>query len=114
MVENLLAAAPDTVRPYFYRTARGAEVDLVLEGPGGKLWAVEIKRSLAPKVGRGFHEALADLRPEKVFVVYPGEASFPLRGEIQVAGVRSMMRLIRAEHTHQRVVFLANRAQALS
>ena len=97
VVENLLSAAPDTVRPYFYRTARGAEVDLVLEWPGGKLWVIEVKRSLAPKVERGFHEAIDDLRPEKAFVVYPGEDPFPMRGDIHALGLRALMRLVREE-----------------
>ncbi len=99
VVENLISAAPDTVRPYFYRTARGAEVDLVLEWPGGNVWVIEIKRGLAPKVERGFHEAIDDLRPEQALVVYPGEDPFPMRGNIHALGLRAMMRLLREKGT---------------
>ena len=50
VIENILAAAPDETRASFYRTAAGAELDLVLELPGRQgLWAIEIKRSLAAK-----------------------------------------------------------------
>ncbi len=72
VLETLLGAAPDRVKPWFYRTAAGAEIDLVLEMPGGTLWAVEIKRGLAPRLDKGFHHARADLEPERSFVVYPG------------------------------------------
>jgi hypothetical protein len=33
---------------------------------------VEVKRGLSPKVERGFHNACADLSPERRFVVYSG------------------------------------------
>lgn len=101
VLENLISAAPDTVVPYFYRTVRGAEVDLVLEWPGGRLWAIEIKRSLAPKVERGFHEARLDLEPERAFVVYPGEGRFPLREGLEAIGLRGMMKLLGESSSRQ-------------
>ena len=36
----------------------------------------EIKRSLSPKVERGFHHACADLQPERKIVVYPGDEAY--------------------------------------
>ena len=96
VLENLIASAPELARPYFYRTNGGAEVDLVLAWPHGKVWAIEIKRSLAPKVERGFHEAIADLHPERAFVVYPGTESYLLKEEIEVLGLRSLMAALRS------------------
>ena len=78
VIETLLAAAPLETEASFYRTAAGAEIDLVLGLPGGRLWAVEIKRGLAPKLERGFHHACADLQPERRFVVYAGTERFPV------------------------------------
>jgi len=78
VIETLLAAAPLETGASFYRTAAGAEIDLVLGLPGSRLWAVEIKRSLAPKLERGFHHACADLQPERSFVVYAGAERFPV------------------------------------
>ena len=46
--------------------------------PDGGEWAVEVKRSLAPKVERGLRSALSDLEPERSFVVYPGPERFRL------------------------------------
>ena len=99
VVENLIGAASGLAMPYFYRTSGGAEVDLVLEWPDGKLWAIEIKRNLAPKVARGFHEALVDLRPERAFVLYPGSARFPLHEGVEALGLRSMMDILSGQTT---------------
>ncbi len=83
VIENLLAAVPEGTAVYYYRTSGGAEIDLLLVRPGGKMWAVEIKRSSAPAATRGFHEACKDLRPACRFVVYPGAERFPLDDGIE-------------------------------
>ena len=83
VIENLLASAPDGVQGHFYRSSSGAEIDLLLAWPDGKLWAIEIKRSLAPKLERGFHAACADLKPSRKLVVYPGEESYRLAADIE-------------------------------
>lgn len=83
VIETLIAASPQGTRANFYRTAAGAEIDLVLTLPGGLLWAVEVKRSLSPTLERGFYQACEDLAPERRFVVYPGQERFPLRGDVQ-------------------------------
>lgn len=82
VTETLIAAAPDGATPYFYRTAAGAEIDLLLDLPGGDLWAIEVKRSLSPKVERGFHQACLDLQPARRIVVYPGVDAFPMKDGI--------------------------------
>ncbi len=63
VMETLVAAAPEGTHSNFYRTSAGAEIDLLLTLPGRKPWAIEIKRSLAPKVERGFYLACEDLNP---------------------------------------------------
>ena len=61
VIETLLCVLPPLARPYFYRTSASAEIDLVIEHNDGARWAIEIKRSLSAKVGRGFHLARADI-----------------------------------------------------
>jgi uncharacterized protein len=90
VIENLLSAAPERTKASFYRTAAGAEIDLVLELPGGKLWAVEIKRGLAPKLDKGFHHAREDLKPERCFIVYSGEDRYPKGKGIEAISAREM------------------------
>lgn len=94
VLENLLAATSRRMVASFYRTTAGAEIDLVLEMPGGKLWAVEIKHSLAPKLGKGFHHAWKDLNPERTFVVYPGDDPYPLREGIEMIGLNGLASLL--------------------
>jgi hypothetical protein len=55
------------------------EVDLVLELPRGQIWAIEIKRGLAPTVERGLRVAMDDIRPDRTFLVYSGEERYPKR-----------------------------------
>ncbi len=95
IIENLLTAAADGAQAYFYRTSGGAEVDLLLVWPGGEKWVIEVKRSLAPKLERGFHSACKDLGPERMFVVYPGDDSYPLTKEVSVVPPFEIMRIVR-------------------
>lgn len=89
-IENLLACAPTQVQGHFYRTSGGAEVDLLLHWPGGELWAIEIKRSLTPKLERGFHEACADLAPVRKILIYPGADSYPMGHDVQAMSLGSL------------------------
>ena len=94
VVENLVNVAAAGTEASYYRASGGAEIDLILTLGGRKPWAIEIKRSLEPKVGRGFHEACADIKPEAKFVVYPGEEEFPLPRNIRAVTVADMARLV--------------------
>jgi predicted AAA+ superfamily ATPase len=87
VIESLLAASPDGTDASFYRTSSGAEIDLILAPPGDGLWAIEIKRGSAPKVGRGFIQACAELKPARRFVVYGGAERFPLNAETSAIGL---------------------------
>ena len=91
VIESLLSAAPERTQAAFYRTAAGAEIDLVLE-LGGRhgLWAIEIKRGLAPVLERGFHYAVEDLRPKRTFVVYLGRERYPLSDGVNVVSLHDL------------------------
>lgn len=90
VIETLHAAIPVGAHANFYRTAAGAEVDLIVTLPGGRRWAIEIKRSLTPKVERGFHNACLELKPDRRIVVYPGSEAYPLNNEIEVLPLRQL------------------------
>lgn len=78
-IESLIAAAPNDSDAQFFRTAAGAEIDLLLKLPGHrKPWAIEIKRGLAPTFERGFQLACETVRPDRRFVVYGGTERFPI------------------------------------
>jgi len=90
VIENILSCAPAHVQGFFYRTSGGAEVDLLLAWPGGELWAIEVKRSLSPKVERGFHAACDDLKPARKLVVYPGSEAFPLGNDVHAVPLEAL------------------------
>jgi predicted AAA+ superfamily ATPase len=96
IIETLIATAPDGTEAHYYRTSNGTEVDLVLTLPGGKLWAIEVKRSSAPRIERGFHSACADLKPQKRFVVYPGTERFPLDDITDAIGVVALAKALQS------------------
>lgn len=97
VIENLLAACPARTAAGFYRTAAGAEADLVLEFPGGReRWAIEIQRRLAPKLSKGSHHARTALKPTRSFVVYSGDERFPLGAGLEAIGVRELAALAAA------------------
>lgn len=89
-IENILAAAPDRTLASFYRTAAGAEIDLLLHLPDGTPWAIEIKRSRAPRVERGFHAARQDVQPTRSVVVYAGTEGYPLGDGIEAIGLADL------------------------
>ncbi|UJW77695.1 ATP-binding protein [Rhizobium sp. SL42] len=94
VIETLIASAPVGTAANFYRTAAGAEIDLLLTPPGQEPWAIEIKRSLSPKLEKGFHLACEDLQPQKRIVVYPGEESFPLPNNVTAMSLPAAGRLL--------------------
>lgn len=98
IIENLLACAPTNTQASYYRTAVGAEVDLVLELPGGALWAVEIKRSSAPTVSRGYHIACDDIGATRRCVISSANMRFPMAGGIEHLPLLDAMRELRALH----------------
>jgi predicted AAA+ superfamily ATPase len=78
-IESLIVAAPGDTDAHFFRTAAGAEIDLLLKLPGQrKPWAIEIKRGLAPTFERGYQLACETVRPGRRLVVYGGTERFPL------------------------------------
>jgi predicted AAA+ superfamily ATPase len=94
VIETLLGVAPAGTEASFYRTLAGAEMDLVLALPGGRLWTIEVKRGVAPKLERGFHHAIGDLTPDKSFVVYNGRERFPLSEQTEAIGLVGLARVL--------------------
>lgn len=94
VIENLLSVAPTRTEAWFYRTAAGAEIDLVLQTPNEGRWAIEVKRGLAPRLEKGFHLACEDLQPERAFVVYPGQERYPLRPGVEAIGLMELAAIV--------------------
>ena len=95
-IEALLAAAPTGTEPFFYRTSAGAELDLVLRLPGGDIWAVEIKRTTAPKVSRGFYVGAEDIKASRKLLIYAGEHDVPVAEGVRAVPLEQGIGLLRA------------------
>lgn len=96
VIENLLSVAPRRVTPWFYRTHAGAEIDLVLEVTPQQRIAIEIKRTLTPKLTKSFTAACADLEPTERYFVHAGEEPYPLAKDVTAMPLLKMMERIQA------------------
>ena len=83
VIEQLTAAMSDRGTPWFYRTTTGAEIDLLIERPGGALWAYEIKRSSTPSIEKGFHIACDDIKAKRRIVIHGGDHRYPMANKIE-------------------------------
>ena len=79
-----------------HATRAGAEIDLLLLLPDRRLWAIEVKRSAAPRAARGFELAASDLAMAERFVVYPGREAFPLSGATTAVPLMDLMARLEA------------------
>ncbi|MCY4321144.1 MAG: ATP-binding protein [Bdellovibrionaceae bacterium] len=95
VLESLLSILPWRSPAFFYKTSAGAEIDLLIEHKDQTLWAIEIKRSLSPKIERGFYQACSDLKPTQSFIVYAGEDSYPISDQVSAIGLYDMIQKLR-------------------
>lgn len=102
VIENLIATSPEGTQTYYYRSSAGAEVDLLLQLPGNRLWAIEVKRSLSPKPGKGFHFACDDLQPDQRYVVYPGQERFALPSAVVAISLRGLIEAMNTPDSQDR------------
>ncbi|WKN45399.1 ATP-binding protein [Tunicatimonas pelagia] len=97
VIENLMAVAPSSMNPFYYRTSGGTEIDLVLEFGVNERWAVEIKRSSSPSVSKGFHIACGDIQATKKYVVYSGQDTFSMTGDVKAISLFGLMEEVKKQ-----------------
>ena len=86
VIDHIAAHLPAGASMSFYRTAAGAELDVVVE-VGQKRIGFEIKFSVAPKVSKGFWQSLQDVRPHETFIVAPVQQRWPFADGVEVIPV---------------------------
>ena len=79
----------DAAECYFWAAHTGAELDLLIVR-GNDMQGFEFKYSSAPKPTRSMHTALQDLGLDRITIVCPGDAAYPLTDRIRVAGLRAL------------------------
>jgi predicted AAA+ superfamily ATPase len=89
VIENIISEFPD-FSYYFYRTASGNEIDLVIE-THSRLLAVECKASTAPNLTKGNWNAIEDIKPDKSFIIAPVSSNYPLAEKIWVTNLANFL-----------------------
>jgi len=81
-LEQVIRLAGAERESYFYKTYAGAELDLLVMR-GGKRYGFEFKYADAPGTSKSMHNVMADLKLDRLWVVYPGEGRYPLNDRIE-------------------------------
>ena len=97
-IEQILAHLPDSWQASYYRTSAQAEIDLVLEGPGRRTLAIEVKRTSTPRVGKGFLLGSEDVGATERYYVVPTAEAHPIGADTEAVGLLELVgRLVGGE-----------------
>lgn len=91
VIEQIRRVAGSAWQYYFYRTQVGAEVDLILISPAGKMTCIEIKYSLAPVLSKGFYQSVEDIKPHFQYVVIPSGTPYFLHEQLKVCSLSDFL-----------------------
>lgn len=95
VLENIFNQLPENCTGYYYRTRAGAEIDLVIERDLKPFCAIEVKRSISPKVEKGFYLGMNDIGVSKGFVITPVNERYPLKDDIEVIGLSEFGQILK-------------------
>ena len=80
------------LKPFYYRTAAGAEIDLVIRLASNEILAVEIKFGVAPKISKHFNRTCEEIGATGKYVVYGGDDEIPIGNDLTVISLPRLMR----------------------
>ena len=91
VIENIIVNMPSWDY-FFYLTATGDEIDLLLK-KGNQVIAIECKASDAPKVTKGFYRSLEVVKPNRTYIIAPTNDTYQLQENITVIGLENFLKL---------------------
>jgi uncharacterized protein len=94
VLEHISQLAPRGAEVMFYRTAAGAEMDVVVQH-GSHTICFEIKSSSAPKVTQGFHNAMQDLKPTATFIVAQVDKRYAFSDSVDVIALADVASVLK-------------------
>lgn len=97
VIENIHSILPIFAETYFYRTAAGAEIDLVIKFSSTEIWAIEIKHGMSPKINQNFSKVCDDIGATHKYIVYSGNEEFPVGEDVSVISLNGIMNKILAQ-----------------
>jgi uncharacterized protein len=93
-LEQIIGQMDDSFSPFYLRTSNQQEVDLVIKtGFEKPPILVEFKYSKSPKLEKGFYAIKNMIQPQKCFIVYPGEDSYPISKDTEVLSIKDLDKL---------------------
>ncbi len=91
-IEQILTAT-SCRQAYFWSTHNNAELDLMLILNGSR-YGFEFKASASPGMTKSLHVASADLSLTRSFIVYPGEARYPVSASVEAISLPELLTLL--------------------
>jgi predicted AAA+ superfamily ATPase len=88
-LEQVLSVVGDE-QAFFWGTHAGAELDLLLI-LRARRYGIEFKTTDAPQMTKSLHMALADLKLERAWIVYPGAENYPLHERVEAISLNGIM-----------------------
>ncbi|MCH8557199.1 MAG: ATP-binding protein [Balneolia bacterium] len=96
VIEQTMAVLPDSCKLYFYRTHHGAEADMVIVRKGVPVACADAKRSLAPKLEKGFLNVIEDNDTKTNFMIIPAKEDYPVHKQVQVTGLEKWLDFVKS------------------
>ncbi|MCH7410641.1 DUF4143 domain-containing protein [Belliella sp. DSM 111904] len=90
IIENILSELPKGTEYWYYRTFSGAEIDLFITYKT-KVIAIEIKKTLSPKISKGFLISCEDIMATDKYLVYGGSETYPIGGETLAVSLQGIL-----------------------
>lgn len=91
VISQIVYAAPRRIDAYFYRTQAGAECDLVLVHGNTVVACIEIKLNKSPSAGKGFYNAITDLKSKNNFIICTGTSEYKTKEGIIITDVQTFI-----------------------
>jgi predicted AAA+ superfamily ATPase len=93
VIENIISILSKNAEYWYYRTSAGAEIDLIVFQKN-EIIAIEIKKTLSPKLSKGFIYGCEDIKATQRYFVYGGEDYFPFSDDTKVVSLKKMMDIL--------------------
>jgi uncharacterized protein len=90
VLSNLKGSFPNA-NFFFYRTAAGAEVDIVMQ-LNNHLYTIECKASLSPSLSKGSYIALDDIKPDHAYIVIPSDNGYSMKKDLDVVSIKELIK----------------------
>lgn len=98
VIQQIFSMTKPALGKYFYKTAAGAETDLLLVRGSQPVMTFEIKYSNSPKITKATTEAIRDLDSPHNYVVTPSADRYFIRENLEVIGLQDLQQVLADNH----------------